>query len=90
MQNPLEIDLRPHLGIQRCPGSSMGTPGTENDAQIDEKTIKKASIPCCFSNILCATLGDTVPQKGEHSVLFSYLTLGGSSLCANSAKCTLF
>ena len=61
--------MGPHLGIQRGPGVSRGTPGTENDTQIDEKTIKNVSIPLCFFNILGATLGDTVPQKGEHSVL---------------------
>ena len=44
-------------------------PRTGNDIKIDEKTIKKASIPLCFLNICGATIGDTVPQKGEHSVL---------------------
>ena len=52
IQNPSEIDVGPHLGIQRGPGGSRGTPGTENDTQIDEKTIKKASIPLCFLTLL--------------------------------------
>ena len=38
------------------PGKLQGYPGTENDAQIDEKTIKNASIPVCFLNIFGATL----------------------------------
>ena len=64
-----EIDVGPHLGIQMGPGRSRGTPGTANDSQIDEKTIKNNSIPHCFFNIFGATLGNTVPQKGEHSEL---------------------
>ena len=60
--------MGPHFGIQKGPGSSRGTPGTANDSQIDEKTIKNNSIPDYFFNILGATLGNTVPQKGEHSV----------------------
>jgi len=71
-----EIDVGPHLGIQRGPGSSRGTPGTANDSQIDEKTIKNNSIPHCFFNIFGATLGNTVPQKGEHSVLVLTLDPG--------------
>ena len=47
-QNLLEIDVGLHLGIQRGPGISRGTPGTENDTQIDEKTIKKCQHSALF------------------------------------------
>ena len=38
-KNRPKIDLGPHLGIEGGPGGSRGTPGRENDTQIDRKTL---------------------------------------------------
>ena len=37
--NRPKIDLGPHLGIEGSPGGSRGTPGRENDTEIDLKTM---------------------------------------------------
>ena len=47
------------------PGKLQGYPGTENDAQIDEKTIKKASIPLCFLTFFVRRSETQYPKKAS-------------------------
>ena len=72
-QNPLEIDVGLHLGIQRGPGSSRGTPGTENDTQIDEKTITNASIPHCFFKHFWCDARTQYPKKASIPCWFLHI-----------------